>query len=60
MESKFFKTIPNETKILVVPWSKLTDELSISIPKFQQTVTKINILSYVASSCDKKIVALFN
>ena len=45
---QMFQTSSNETKILGVPWNKLTDKLSISIPKFQQTVTKRNILSYVA------------
>ena len=42
----------NETKIVGVPWNKLTDKLSISIPKFQQIVTKRNILSYVTSIYD--------
>ena len=55
-----FQTNSNETKILGVTWNKLTDKLSISIPKFQQTVTKRNILSYAASTYDKKIVALLN
>ena len=40
-----FHTTLNETKILGVPWNKLTDKLSIPVPKFQQTVTKRNILS---------------
>ena len=43
-----FQISSKETKILAVPWNKLTDKLSISIPKFQQTVIKINILNYVA------------
>ena len=30
-----FQTSPNETKTLGVLWNELTDELSISIPKFQ-------------------------
>ena len=47
-----FQTSSNETKILGVPWNKLTDKLSISIPKFQQTVIKRNILIYVASIYD--------
>ena len=40
----------NETKILGVPLNKLTDKLSISILKFQQTVTKGS--SYVISIYD--------
>ena len=40
----------NETKILGVPSNKLTDKLSISILKFQQTVTKGS--SYVTSIYD--------
>ena len=47
-----FHTNSNKTKILGVTWNKLTDKLSISIPKFQQTVTKRNFLSYVASIYD--------
>ena len=47
-----FQTISNETKISGVPWNKITDNLSISIPKFQQAVTKRNVLSYVASIYD--------
>ena len=31
---QIFQTSSNETKILDVPWNKLTDKLSISIPKF--------------------------
>ena len=46
------QTSSNETKILGVPWNKLINKLSISIPKFQQIVTKRNILSYVASIFD--------
>ena len=42
--SLLIQTSPNEIKILDVPWNKLTDNISISIPKFQQTVTKRNIL----------------
>ena len=42
----------NETKILAVPWNKLTDKLSISIPKFQQKLTKRNVLCYVSSIYD--------
>ena len=46
--------------MLGVPWNKLTDNLSNSIPKFQQTVTKRIILTgllhqaaiYVASIYD--------
>lgn len=49
---QLFQTSSNETKIFYVPWNKLTDKLSISISKFQQTVTKTNILSYVASIYD--------
>ena len=41
-----------KTKKLGVPWNKLTEKLSISIPKFQQIVTKRDILSYVASIYD--------
>ena len=48
-----FQPCSDETKILGVPWNKLTDKLSTSIPKFQQTVIKRNILSYVASIHDK-------
>ena len=29
-----FQTSSNETKILGVPWNKLTDKLSVSIPNF--------------------------
>ena len=47
-----FQTSSNKTKILGVPWNKLIDELSISIPKFQQTVHKRSVLSYVASIYD--------
>ena len=47
-----FQTNSNETKKLGVTWNKLTCKLSISIQKFQQTVTKINILSYVPSIYD--------
>ena len=47
-----FQTNSNETKILGATWNELTDKLSISIPKFKQTVTKRNILSYVASIYD--------
>ena len=47
-----FQTSSNETKILGVPLNKLTDKLSISIPKFQQSVIKRNSLSYVASIYD--------
>ena len=47
-----FQTSLNKTKTLGVPWNKLTDKLLISIPKFQQTVTKRNILRYVASIYD--------
>lgn len=43
-----FQASSNETKILRVPWNKMTDELSISIPKFQQIVTNRNIVRYVA------------
>ena len=49
---QMFQTNSNETKILGVPWNKLTEKLSISIPKFQHSVTKRNILSYVASIYD--------
>ena len=47
-----FQTSSNETKLLDLPWNKLTDKLSISIRNFQQTVTKRNILSYVGSIYD--------
>ena len=47
-----FQSSSNETKTLGVPWNILTDKLSIPIPKFQQTLTKRNILSYVASMYD--------
>ena len=47
-----FQTSSNEAKILVVSWNKLTDKLSISIPKFQLGKTKRNILSYMASIYD--------
>ena len=40
-----FQNSSNETKILGVPWNKLTDKPTTSITKFQQTVTKRNILS---------------
>ena len=50
---QMFQTSSNETKILSVPWNKSTDKLSISIPKFQQSVTKINILGYVTSTYDR-------
>ena len=46
---QMFQTSSNETKILGVPWNKLNDKLLISVPKFQQRVTKRNILNYVAS-----------
>ena len=49
---QMFQTSLNETKILGVPWNKLTDKLSIFISRFQQTVTKRNILSYMASTYD--------
>ena len=48
-----FQISSNETKILGLTWNKLTDKLSISIPNFQQRVTKRNILSYVASIYDQ-------
>ena len=38
---QMFQTSSNEI-------NKVTDKLSISIPKFQQSVTKRNILNYVA------------
>ena len=47
-----FQAISNETEILGAPLNKLTDKLLISIPKFQQTVIKRNILSHVASIYD--------
>ena len=47
-----FQTSSNETKNLGVSWNKLSVKLSISVPNFQQTVTKINILSYVTSIYD--------
>ena len=47
-----FQTSSNEAKILRVSRNKLTEKLSISIPKFQQKVTKRNILSYVSSIYD--------
>ena len=40
--SSFIQTSPNEIKILGVSWNKLTNNLSISMPKFRQTVTKKN------------------
>ena len=48
--AKMFQTSPNETKILGVAWNKLTDKLSISTSKFQQTVTKRITLSYMTST----------
>ena len=45
---QMFQTSSNEIKIVGVPWNKVTDKLLISIPKFQQSVTKRNILNYVA------------
>ena len=45
-----FQTSSNKTKILGVTWNKLT--VKLSIPKFQQTVTKRNTLSYVTSIYD--------
>ena len=50
--AKMFQTSPNETKILGVAWNKLTDKLSISISKFQLTVTKRITLSYMTSASD--------
>ena len=47
-----FQTSSNEAKMLTVSWNKLTDKLSISIPKFQLGKTKRNILSYMASIYD--------
>ena len=38
--SSFIQTSPNEFKILGVSWNKLSNNLSISMPKFHQTVTK--------------------
>ena len=52
LAKQMFQTSSNKTKILGVPWNKLTDKLSVSVSKFQQTVTKRNVLSYVASICD--------
>ena len=52
LAKQMFQTNSNKTKILGVPWNKLTDKLSVSVSKFQQTVTKRNVLSYVASICD--------
>ena len=49
---QMFQTSSNETKTLGLLCNKLTDKLSISIPNFQQTVTKRNALSYVASIYD--------
>ena len=45
---EMFQASSNETKILRVPWNKMTDRLSISTPKFQQIVTNRNIVRYVA------------
>ena len=45
---EMFQASSNETKILRVPWNKMTDGLSISTPKFQQIVTNRNIVRYVA------------
>ena len=44
-----FQTSSNETRMLGVPWNKLTDKLSIYIREFlRRTVTKRNILSSVS------------
>ena len=51
-----FQISSKETKVLAVPWNKLTDKLSVSIPKFQQTVIKINILNYVALIHDTLVI----
>ena len=47
-----FQTSSNEAKMLTLSWNKLTDKLSISIPKFQLAKTKRNTLSYMASIYD--------
>ena len=49
---QMFQSSSKKTELLGVPWNNLTDKLSISIPKSQQTVTKRNLLSYVASIYD--------
>ena len=49
---QMFQSSSNKTELLGVPWNNLTDKLSISIAKFQQAVTKRNMLSYVASIYD--------
>ena len=48
MQSKCSKPIQMKD----VPWNKLTDNQTISIPKFQYTVAKRSILSYMASIYD--------
>ena len=50
--SSFIQTSPNEIKILGVSWNKLTNNLSISMPKFRQTVTKKKFLRSAASIYD--------
>ena len=54
-----YATSSNNSKIFGVPWNKLTDKLSISLTKFQQTVTKRNISSYVALICDLLSIVSF-
>ena len=50
LPKQMFLTSSNETKKLDIPWNKLTDKLSTSIPKFEKRITKRNIFSYLVST----------
>ena len=49
LPKQMFLTSSNETKKFDIPWNKLTDKLSTSIPKFEKRITKRNISSYLVS-----------
>ena len=50
LPKQMFLTSSNETKKFDIPWNKLTDKLSTSIPKFEKRITKRNIFSYLVST----------